>query len=145
MARMTVEQKAANRSQQRVRDQAYRARRNAYTAARDAALAESEQTLVSVEYKAADAALDSALQARDAERRRIEAQIAQLKDEIASLDEKHGITKLSAERRSTSDRWLAQRNYVAGKVDAEFADIAGVHSAVEWAAKDNYSPALDIQ
>lgn len=133
MARLTTEEKAANKEERRARDQAYAARRKAYEAARKKALADWEGVSpLRAEMNAADEAFDAAMAAKDAEEAALKSRIAELQAQIKELSVKHDLERLNDNRRLTNSAYFAAKGGVEKAVDAEFKDIAGVYSAAAW-------------
>lgn len=138
MAKLTDAQKVANKAAAKARDAAYRARREEYRQAETKIMAPLEletrsglHPLVEA-YKRADAWLEEAQARRDAENQEIRDRIAELEAQLKQLSAKHRIDRLAYERREAVSNWQAARNEARRAVDAQFPDIAGIHSAVEW-------------
>lgn len=141
MAKLTAEQKAANREVHKARDRAYNHRRQLYRSATDKALAEFDAT--SPEAKAmetADSAFDAALSQVDAERRAIEEQIRALREQQDGLRAKYQLDEVADRRRNAVDARNKARSALQARLDSEFSDVAGIYSAVQWAANGHFTP-----
>ncbi|KWA84138.1 hypothetical protein WL29_22505 [Burkholderia ubonensis] len=146
---LTAEQKAANKQKQQARDRAYRERYREWQAARDKALAPLPRRKDDVapgvapgpESLAAwdaNTKLDEAVAAAEQEEAAIREQIARLQESLKGVRERHNTTALAAVRRNAYDALNAARTAAEKAVDAQFADVAHVYSAVEWSAKTGF-------
>ena len=139
MAKLTTEQKASNREIFKARDRAFNNRRKLYRDAVDKAIAEFDAT--SQEAKAmneADSAFNVALRLVDAERRAIEEQIRALREQEAGLHAKHQVDEAADQRRIAVDARNKARSALQRQIDNEFSDVAGIISAVQWAANGHF-------
>lgn len=146
---MTPEQKKLNKQAQLARDRAYRVRAKAWQAALGKALApiplipedvvpNVEPAQVSRDAWAADEALSVARAAARAEEDAIQAQIEQLQEKLKGASKRHKLEELADARRQMYDKLRAVREKAEDEVAAEYADVAGVFSAVEWARKTGF-------
>ncbi|MEX3983973.1 hypothetical protein AB4Y45_33850 [Paraburkholderia sp. EG287A] len=145
MAKLTAEQKAANKEIFKARDRAYNARKGAYRKARENALAQYGTGPEKKAYEEADAAFNQAFDRVEAERRAIDDQIRVLREQQEGLRAKHNVDTLADARRKASDVHFKGRMAVEARIDSEYPDVAGVHSAVEWAANGHFTPELAEQ
>jgi hypothetical protein len=140
MAKLTEEQKAANKVAQKARDRAYNARKREYRAARDAAIEEFKTHPVRIAADQADETARAALLVVEQEANVLRAKIAQLQAEISGLREKHGVEALFETRRTTGDACRAARVAIEDAIDQKYADVSNCDSAVGWAAKGHWPP-----
>jgi predicted nucleic acid-binding Zn-ribbon protein len=141
MARLSAEQKAANREVFKARDRAFNARQKEWRTARDAALAEFDAN--SPEYLTmtqAMAASEEARRARDADAAELRQQIAALEERIAGLDDKHRLSELFEVRGTAVNARNKARSALQERMDNEFPDVSSVFSAVQWAANGHFTP-----
>lgn len=134
MSKLTLEQKAANKAAQKVRDRAFNDRRRKYRAELDAAKEGAEQSDFA---RQRDAAND------DLERERcnwLHAQ-ADLNRQIAELQEELNRTKelftlsIEPKKLARDAAWKAFREFeqrLVDAVDAKFPDMVGCRSAPGW-------------
>lgn len=140
MAKLTPEQKAANKEVSKARDRAFNDRRKAYRQARDAALEDYKNGPEEKAYEEANAAFNQAFNRVDAERRATDEQIRVLREEQEGLRAKHNVDQLAEARRKAGDVHFKGRQAVEARIDSEYPDVDGVHSAVEWAANGHFTP-----
>lgn len=140
MAKLTAEQKAKNKVEQKARDRAFRARRKEYEVAMDAAIVafHKESDLLALS-EAARKASEAALDAREAERVKLRGEIAAIESQIRGLNEKHNTVALNAARIRTNGEYFKNRSLVEAGVDATYSDIAGVYSPVQWVSSKEKS------
>lgn len=140
MAKLTEEQKAANKVAQKARDQAYNARKREYRAARDAAVEEFKTHPLWIAADQANETARAALLVVEQEENVLRAQIAQLQAQISGLREKHGVEALFEARRSTGNASHTARVALEDAIDQKFADVSNCYSAVSWAANGHWPP-----
>lgn len=134
MARLTAEDKFANKAAQKIRDRAYITRRNAYRDARDLV----EKCIeAGPEAKAVDearAAMEANLEARRAAQVDINDQIAVLKEKLLQVSTDYE-APLNAAKQARDDAW-AKKDKLSraelAKVDTQFADVANVQYVGAW-------------
>lgn len=145
MAKLTEEQKAANREVQKARDRAYNTRRKLYRDATDKALAEFDAT--SPEAKVMETAVsefNAALRQVDTERRAIEEQIRALREQQEALHAKYQLNDAAERRRNAVDARNKARSALQARIDSEFSDVAGIFSAAQWAANGHFQPEAPV-
>lgn len=142
MARLTAEQKTANRENFKARDRAFNARRKEWRTARDAALADFDnKSPEQLAMTQAMAASEEARAVRDTDAAELRQQIAVLEARIAGLDDKHRLSELFEVRRTTVNARNKARSALQERMDNEFPDVSSVSSAVQWAANGHFTPA----
>ena len=137
---LSTKDKAANKARFKARDAAFATRRRAYHAARERALRTFESSPVQQEAKLASNALNAAMHDVRAAERRIDEQIAELQEQRKALREVHRIDELNDFRIKTMNAAIKARDTVEDELDAQFSDVANVHSAVTWAQGGHWKP-----
>lgn len=137
---LSTEEKAANKARFKARDAAFAARRRAYHAAREAALKTFESSPAQQEANLANSALNAAMNDVRAAERVIDEQIAVLQEQRKALREVHRIDELANFRSKVTTAAIKARDAVETVVDAQFIDVANVHSAVTWAHLGHWKP-----
>lgn len=134
MAKMTEEQKAANKVASAERAAAYRARSREYNAAIKAAEAE---VMLSPEYAARMAAfkaLEDSIDTRDAALKAIDDEIAALQEKRLAVQQVH--SKLISEKKVLRDTTFKCSEQVqeklVGAVKERYPDMVNVWSAAQW-------------
>jgi hypothetical protein len=134
MARLTAEQKEANKVALKERARAFSARRKAYREALDAAEAEGRQ---SPEYAELDAAREAREQTRAsciAALSAIDEQIAQLQAQRQLVHAEHGV-RLDAAKQRYDTAWVAQAavlKHFKETVNARFPDMVDCWYQSQW-------------
>ena len=135
MAKLTEEQKAANKAYRSLRDAHFSVRYKAYTKARDDVKAMVESSHETTAWKAANAAGDALIAERERIRKDFDARIAAMKLEqaafIADLN-----SKFEDVRRERNDIELKLLN----EVDEKYPDMAK-----SWLSRAEWVPPADIQ
>ena len=135
MAKLTEEQKAANKAYRSLRDAHFSVRYKAYTKARDDVKAMVESSHETTAWKAANAAGDALIAERERIRKDFDARIAAMKLEqaafIADLN-----SKFEDVRRERNDIELKLLN----EVDKKYPDMAK-----PWLSRGGWIPPADIQ
>ena len=135
MAKLTEEQKAANKAYRSLRDAHFSVRYKAYTKARDDVKAMVESSHETTAWKAANAAGDALIAERERIRKDFDARIAAMKLEqaafIADLN-----SKFEDVRRERNDIELKLLN----EVDKKYPDMAK-----PWLSRAEWVPPADIQ
>jgi len=145
MAKLTAEEKAANREVHKARDRAYNSRRKLYRTAADNALAEFDATSPEAkEMEVANGAFNETLDTIKAERAAIEEQIRALREQEAGLNAKHHLDEVADRRRNAVDARNKARSALQARIDSEFSDVAGIFSAVQWAANGHFQPEAPV-
>ena len=135
MAKLTEEQKAANKAYRSLRDAHFSVRYKAYTKARDDVKAMVESSHETTAWKAANAAGDALIAERERIRKDFDARIAAMKLEqaafIADLN-----SKFEDVRRERNNLELKLLN----EVDKKYPDMAK-----PWLSREGWVPPADIQ
>ena len=142
MAKLTEEQKAANKAYRSLRDAHFSVRYKAYTKARDDVKAMVESSHETTAWKAANAAGDALIAERERIRKDFDARIAAMKVEqaalIADVDSRY------EDLRSKSNiTWNARRDLevkLINEVDEKYPDMAK-----SWLSRAEWVPPADIQ
>lgn len=134
MAKLTVEQKVANKATRKARDQRYSARNREYTAAK----VQIEADKLALPEKAAaieaDAASDRLLQEREARRRELLERIAELQKEVDALGADFA-PRMDAARQARSSAYALLRaasEKLDNTLDEQFPDMVGVYGPAQW-------------
>lgn len=138
MARLSAEQKEANKIASKERTQAFNARRKAYREALDAAEAEGKQSPEHAELEAAREASEKARASRIAALSAIDEQIAQLQAQRQQVEAEHGVTRDAAKQRYDT-AWLAQDavlKELKESVNARFPDMVDCWYQSQWVRPD---------
>lgn len=130
MARLTEEQKAANKVAQRVRDRAFAARRKAYYEAKKAA----QDSASRAEFDAANTAFEEELSRRNAAIDNTRKQIEELQAHLNNIKEAYEptIEALKTAKNKAWKKWQAREEELVDAVDARFPDMVGRYSVVGW-------------
>jgi chromatin segregation and condensation protein Rec8/ScpA/Scc1 (kleisin family) len=134
MARLSAEQKEANKIASKERTQAFNARRKAYREALDAAEAEGKRGPEYAELEAARETSEQARASRIAALAAIDEQIAQLQAQRQQVEAEHGATRDAAKQRYDT-AWFAQDavlKQLRESVNARFPDMVGVWYQSQW-------------
>jgi len=134
MARLTAEQKEANKVATKERTQAFDARRKAYREALDAAEEKASQSPEQAALDAATAVRSAAFDARDRALWDIDARIALLQNKRKQLEVEHG-AKIDAARKQTDAAWSAQQavaKQLKEQVEAVYPDMVDVWYQSQW-------------
>lgn len=143
MAKLTEEQKEANKAARRMREKAFKERRAAYEAEKEAAVSAVRNGPLATEFNAAQDAFDEVTLRVQDEERRIDEQIRQLQAERAALREKFGQSAANDLRKKTNEAYYGALHAAERAVDQKYPDVAGVYSAAAWEAKGGYTPPSD--
>jgi imidazolonepropionase-like amidohydrolase len=138
MARLTAEQKDANKVASKERARAFNARRKAYREALDAAEAEGKQSPEHAELEAAREACAQARASRIAALSAIDEQIAQLQAQRQQVDAEHGV-RLDAAKQRYDTAWFAQDavlKHFKETVNARFPDMVDCGYQSRWQRPD---------
>ena len=142
MAKLTEEQKAANKAYRSLRDAHFSVRYKAYTKARDDVKAMVESSHETTAWKAANAAGDALIAERERIRKDFDARIAAMKLEqaafIADLN-----SKFEDVRRERNITWNAMHDLelkLINEVDEKYPDMAK-----PWLSPAGWVPPADIQ
>ena len=142
MAKLTEEQKAANKAYRSLRDAHFSARRKAYTKARDDVRATVESSVETSACKAADAAEESLVAERERIRKDFDARIEALKLEQAALIADMN-TKFEDARRESNITWDARHDLevkLLNEVNEKYPDMDK-----SWLSRAGWVPPADIQ
>lgn len=134
MAKMSEQDKAANKAAQKIRDRAYHARNKAYRDARALVEKRIEATPEAQAVLATRAALDAAVEARNAAKRAISDQIAALNEKLLAVGQELE-APINAAKGARDAAWATKDKLSKtqlARVDADFADIADVHHVGAW-------------
>ena len=142
MAKLTEEQKAANKAFRRIWDAHFSVRYKAYTKARDDVKAMVESSHETAAWKAANAAFDAHIADRQRISKDFDARIEALKVEkaalIAEIDSKYGDV-----RSGCNITWNAMHDIelkLLNEVDEKYPDMAK-----SWLSRAGWVPPADIQ
>lgn len=143
MAKLTDEQKEANKAERRILESNYKVARKAYEADLERSRSEFNATPLKSQMEAANAAWDKGFVAYDQEEKAIRVQIAVLEQQIKDLPGKHNREQLNQARTSTNDAFYKGLREVEKQVDARHPHVAGVYSASHWAENVRKAQAPD--
>ena len=142
MAKLTEEQKAANKAYRSLRDAHFSARYKAYTKARDDVRATVESSVETSACKAADAAAEALVAERERIRKYFDARIETLKMNQAALIADMN-PKFEDARRERNIAWDARHDLEAkliNEVDEKYPDMAK-----SWLSRAGWVPPADIR
>lgn len=137
MAKLTEEQKTANKLAAKTRAAAYSARRKVYELAQADALAALHEKPLLAEMEDAGRKFDAAQAQVQADRIAISIQISVLQERIAGLQAVHNTEALNEVRRATNTAYYQAKAATELAVKQAFPDVANVYSASEWEARVN--------
>ena len=142
MAKLTDEQKAANKVVHKAHGKAFYKRRKDFDAAKGLAIDNfNSKDPLKAQRDAADAAWTAGLEAVGVDRRGLRSQIVDLQEQIEGLDAKHNTEALNDARKATSNAYFNGLRAVEQGINAEFSDVAGIFSAFAWKPKLTAPPA----
>ncbi|MBN3761286.1 hypothetical protein [Burkholderia sp. Ac-20365] len=135
--KLSDEQKSASKAAQKVRDHAFSARRRAYHAARQSLDGNLERTPEHHASRAAYDAVERRLKEHAAERESIDAQIAALQEQLEGLRvrQRTECDTLKRARDEAFNVFDAKRTDARQKLDAQYADVAGIFSVCQWVVR----------
>lgn len=141
MAKLSDEQKIANKAARQVRDRLYRRRRKEYWAARDALDAALRASPEGRAREAASAALDVAREAVVTEEAAIRAQIVALQSELAAVRpmREPQLAALREVRDACNRDYNALASQQAAELEVRFADVAHCLGAGGWTPPPGYA------
>lgn len=134
MAKLTPEDKAANKASQKIRDRAYHARNKQYRDARDLVEKRIEASPEAKAVEAARAAMEASIEARNKAQKAIAEQIAALQVRLIEVG-KELAKPIDAAKQARDVAWTAKDKLAKAqlaRVDADFADVSDVHYVGAW-------------
>ena len=134
MAKLSPEQKAANKVASQAHSKAFSARRKAYDAAMAAALTTAEQLPGHAARVAAHEEFELALVQRNSAVDAIDQEIARLQAHREEVRKQHGlaIDAAKARRDLTFNAHAAAKQSLVDDVKAKYPDMAGIYLASHW-------------
>lgn len=135
MAKLTAEQKTANKLVAKTRSSAYFARRKVYELAQADALAAFHNEPLRDQMDAANDKFDAVRAQVQADRDAINLQIVQLQERLAGLPAVHNTEAINVARCAANTAYHQALAATRLAVKQAFPDVADVFSAVEWEAR----------
>jgi len=134
MAKLTPEQKEANKVATKERDKAYRARRKAYSAEIEAAEKAAEASPEHSEWEQANNNLKQAIEARNQAVSEIDKKIEELQRLRDSVQAEHNekIEVIQDARRIAFGAQNELKSKLKSAVSEKYADVANCYSAAGW-------------
>jgi FMN phosphatase YigB (HAD superfamily) len=140
MAKLTEEQKQANKEKDKILRAEFNKRRKEYEAAKKKALNEIELSSLKKELEAAYSKESIAREAMIHEELIYKDEIYEIQEKIKQLRDKHHIDSIAEERKSASIRLCAASNEAMRKVAEQYSDIAeDCYCFIRWKHKRNLS------
>lgn len=134
MAKLSEQDKAANKAAQKIRDRAYHTRNKAYRDARDLVEKRIEAGPEAQAVLAARAAMEAAIEARNVAQQAVADQIAALQERLIAVG-KECEAPINAAKKDRDVAWAAKDKLSRAelaRVDAQFADVANVQYVGAW-------------